>query len=61
MIEKSFLRGAQDFAMLGTYTRNFRKGDSVTDALQNAGLVVEVTKYVGGSAIGWHGHKPSGK
>lgn len=58
LIERTALRGARDFAMIGAYTRNFRLGDTVTQALAEAGLTVSETRYVGGSACRWTGRKP---
>ncbi|MEM9756734.1 MAG: class I SAM-dependent methyltransferase [Pseudomonadota bacterium] len=57
-VERLFLRGAQDFAMLGVYTRAFGTGDTVADALRKAGLSVEVTRFVGGAAVRYSGAKP---
>lgn len=57
-IERTFLQGAQDFAMLGTYTREFGTGETVTTALEAAGLRVQARPLVGGSARLWSGHKP---
>ncbi len=56
-VERLFLRGAQDFMMLGAYTRNFGTGDSVATALEAAGLSVTVTRYVGGSAVRFSGRR----
>lgn len=57
-IERVFLRGAQDFMMIGAYTQNFGTGKTVTTALRNAGLTVETSRYMGGSAIRFAGRKP---
>lgn len=57
-IERLFLQGAQDFAMIGTYTRAFGTGETVTRALQDAGLQVSARPLVGGSAWIWSGRKP---
>ncbi len=58
LIERLFLRSAQDFAMIGAYTKNFGRGDSVTDALREAGLHVSATALIGGCAILYSGRKP---
>lgn len=58
LIEKVFLRGAQDFAMLGTYTRDFGTGATVESALQGAGLTVQTTRSFGGSALLFTGKRP---
>ncbi|KIC42070.1 ubiquinone biosynthesis methyltransferase UbiE [Ruegeria sp. ANG-R] len=57
-IERLFLNGAQDFTMIGEYTRNFGSGGSVADALKSVGLNVDTRYYVYGSAIRLSGHKP---
>ncbi len=57
-IERVFLRGAQDFAMIGTYTKAFGMGQTVTEALHDVGLAVEAKPLVGGAAWIWSGHKP---
>jgi len=58
-IERLFLNGAQDFTMIGEYTRNFGRGDTVAEALKSVGLHVNVRHYVGGSAVRLSGHKPT--
>jgi len=58
LIERIFLKGAQDFAMIGTYTKNFGNGDSVAAALTEAGLDVTKTPLIGGSAVLFSGCKP---
>jgi len=58
MVERTVLRGAQDFAMIGRYTKNFARGDSVIIALQNAGLTVRTRYLVGGSAVLISGRRP---
>ncbi|KUF09100.1 class I SAM-dependent methyltransferase [Pseudoponticoccus marisrubri] len=58
LVERLFLDGAQDFAMLGAYTRGFGDGQSVVDALAEAGLSVRVRRSFGGAALCFHGHKP---
>ena len=57
-IERWFLNGAQDFAMIGTYTRNFGDGRTVLRALREAGLVANARYYAGGSAVRFCGFKP---
>ena len=51
LIERIFLRGAQDFAMIGAYTKGFGAGDSVAVALREAGLDVTETRLVFGCAL----------
>ena len=58
LVERMILRGAQDFMMLGAYTKNFGTGDSVTKALRIAGLSVTETRLTGGSALLLTGHRP---
>lgn len=58
-VERFFLNGAQDFTMIGEYTRNFGKGETVLAALKSAGLNVEMTYYVSGSAVRFSGTKPN--
>lgn len=58
LIEKFALRGAQDFAMIGTYTRNFINCDAFAEALESEGLVVERYSHFFGCATGVCGRKP---
>lgn len=57
-IERLALNGAQDFAMIGAYTRAFANGDTVVTALRDAGLQVSETRLVGGCALLLSGQKP---
>ncbi|MEM7319749.1 MAG: class I SAM-dependent methyltransferase [Pseudomonadota bacterium] len=57
-VERLFLNGARDFTMIGAYTRNFGIGQSVVDALNTVGLMVDVKYYVGGSAVRLSGVNP---
>jgi len=59
LIERFFLNGAQDFTMIGEYTRNFGSGATVLEALISTGLEVETRYYVGGSAVRFSGRKPN--
>ena len=58
-IERLFLKGAHDFSMIGTYTRNFESRTHMAEALRNAGLTVSLKKHVFGCATSVAGHKPS--
>lgn len=58
IVEKVFLRGAQDFAMIGQYSRNFGDASDLADMLANAGLDVEYKRYFFGCATGVIGRKP---
>jgi len=59
-IEKLFLKGANDFSMIGVYTRNFGSSSHMAEALRNAGLTVILKSHFFGCATSVHGHKPRG-
>lgn len=58
LIEKTVLRGAQDFAMLGVYTRNFGDCRFFARCLADEGLDVELKVFFFGCATGVVGRKP---
>lgn len=58
IVEYVFLRGAQDFAMIGTYSTNFGNSRHLADLLRAEGLDVEFSKYFFGCATGVAGRKP---
>lgn len=58
MVERYFLRGANDFSMIGTYTRNFGDSSQMANALIEAGLSVEIRKHFFGCATSVAGMKP---
>lgn len=58
-IERTLLRGAQDFAMIGTYTTHFGDASGLADMLRAEGLDVEFKKYFFGCATGVCGRKPA--
>lgn len=58
-IEKSFLKGARDFSMIGTYTRNFENSAYMERALRDANLEVKLKKHFFGCATSVAGHKPN--
>ncbi len=58
LIERTLLRGAQDFAMIGTYTSNFGDASRMTEMLRSEGLEVEYRRYFFGCATGVTGRKP---
>ena len=58
LIERFFLKGAQDFSMIGTYTRNFSSCNHMADALCAAGLDVTLKKHFFGCATSVAGQKP---
>ena len=58
LVERLALRGAQDFAMIGVYTRNFGDCRGLAADLAAQGLEVEVKSYFFGCATGVAGRKP---
>ncbi|MEM8537437.1 MAG: class I SAM-dependent methyltransferase [Pseudomonadota bacterium] len=58
LVERLFLKGAQDFSMIGTYTRNFKDCSVMADALRATGLEVAMRKHVFGCATSVAGRKP---
>lgn len=58
LVEKFALRGAQDFSMIGTYTKHFANCDEFADALRSEGLMVTKYKHFFGCATGVYGIKP---
>ncbi len=61
LIEKLFLKGAQDFSMLGIYTSEFQNCSHLAACLQDEGLDVVQTRYFFGCATGLAGRKPAGR
>jgi ubiquinone/menaquinone biosynthesis C-methylase UbiE len=57
LIERLFLSGAQDFAMIGTYSHNFGNAAAFADMLRAQGLQVEFHRYFFGCATGVSGRK----
>jgi ubiquinone/menaquinone biosynthesis C-methylase UbiE len=60
LIERIFLRGAQDFMMIGTYSTNFGNAAQIAAMLREHGLEVEFSKYFFGCATGIAGRRPVG-
>jgi len=58
MIERVFLRGAQDFAMVGTYSINFGDAAQFGEMLRGHGLEVTFHRFFFGCATGGSGLKP---
>lgn len=58
LIERTLLRGAQDFAMIGCYCRDFGDAGPFTEALRRCGLEAEFRRYFFGCATGVSGRKP---
>ncbi|MEO0368387.1 MAG: class I SAM-dependent methyltransferase [Pseudomonadota bacterium] len=59
LIERYALRGAQDFSMIGVYTKNFSNCDFFKEALCKEGLEVEGFSHFFGCATGVRGRKPN--
>lgn len=57
-IERVFLRGAQDFAMIGTYCLDFGDAAAFADQLRANGLQADFRRYFFGCATGVSGSKP---
>ena len=57
LVERLLLRGAQDFAMIGTYCTNFGDAAEFGDMLRAQGLQVEFRRYFFGCATGVSGRK----
>lgn len=57
-IEQYFLKGANDFSMIGTYTINFGNSTHMASALREAGLSVTLKKHFFGCATSVAGYKP---
>ena len=58
LVERIFLKGANDFSMIGTYTRNFVNCKHMAEALTDAGLEVTYHKHFFGCATSVSGKKP---
>ena len=59
LMERLFLRGAQDFAMIGAYSTNFGDASAIAEMLRDAGLNVEFRRFFFGCASGVVGRKPA--
>lgn len=57
LVERTLLRGARDFAMIGTYTTNFGDARAFADMLHARGLEVRYHRYFFGCATGVSGRK----
>ena len=58
MVEKTLLRGAQDFSMIGTYSTNFGNAEGFAAMLKKAGLLAVYREFFFGCATGVSGSKP---
>lgn len=56
-IERIMLRGAQDFAMIGTYSTRFGNASGFALMLEDAGLSADYRRFFFGCATGVCGHK----
>lgn len=59
LIERLFLRGAQDFAMIGTYSSNFGDASGLAEMMRNEGLEVTYHRLFFGCATAVAGRKPA--
>lgn len=57
-VERAFLRGADDFAMIGTYCRNFGDAFDFAEMLRAEGLDVRFRRHFFGCASSVSGTKP---
>lgn len=57
-VERLLIRGAQDFAMIGTYSTNFGDASGFAAMLREEGLDLEFHRYFFGCATGVSGRKP---
>jgi len=58
LFERIAFRGAQDFAMIGTYSTNFGDASEFAQMLRDEGLDVEYKRYFFGCATGVIGKRP---
>ncbi|MEM8770906.1 MAG: class I SAM-dependent methyltransferase [Pseudomonadota bacterium] len=61
LIERTFMKGAQDFSMIGTYSTNFGDAEQFSGFLRANGLEVEYKEYFFGCATGVIGRKPEAR
>lgn len=59
LVERIFLQGAQDFAMIGTYSTNFGDASAFAAMLEERGLKAAFRPYFFGCASGVAGSKPA--
>ena len=59
LVERTLLRGAQDFAMIGTYSTAFGDASAFAEMLRSEGLDVTFKRYFFGCATGVFGTKPA--
>ena len=59
LVERTVMRGAQDFSMIGTYSTNFGDASGMAAALRNQGLEVRYHRLFHGCATAVSGRKPA--
>jgi len=59
LVERTLLKGAQDFSMIGTYSTNFGDASTVAHMLRAEGLDVEFKRFFFGCARAVAGRKPA--
>lgn len=59
LIERTLLRGAQDFSMIGTYASNFGDASDFAGMLEAEGLAVSYRRFFFGTATGVCGERPA--
>ena len=59
LVERTLLKGAQDFSMIGTYSTNFGDASAVADMLRAERLDVEFKRFFFGCATAVAGRKPA--
>lgn len=59
IIERTLLRGAEDFAMIGTYCTNFGDASDFADMLRSEGLDVHFRRHFFGCATSVSGTRPA--
>lgn len=58
MVERTLLRGAQDFSMIGTYSTNFGNAEQFVGMLKREKLLAIYRSFFFGTASGVYGSKP---
>ncbi|MBU2992707.1 hypothetical protein Q4555_04135 [Octadecabacter sp. 1_MG-2023] len=58
MVEKILLKGAEDFSMIGPYSKQFGGCDGIAEALRAEGLEVRINRHFFGCATSVSGRKP---
>lgn len=59
LVERTWLKGAQDFSMIGTYSMNFGNAARFADMLRAEGLKTQYHRYFFGCATGVSGSRTS--